>query len=134
MNAETQRRRENINDLSSEVIGAAIEVHQALGPGLLESVYELALCHELALREVCYERQKPLPLIYKGRSIEPDYRLDLLIENQLVVELKAIDKLAALHEVQVLTYLRLSGMKLGLLINFNVPILVQGVRRIANKL
>ena len=134
MNAETQRRRESLNDLSSEVIGAAVAVHQVLGPGLLESAYEMALCHELGLRGLNFERQKSLPLVYKGVSIEPGYRLDLLIENQLIVELKAIDKLAELHEVQVLTYLRLTGIRLGLIINFNVPLLTQGVRRIVNKL
>jgi GxxExxY protein len=134
MNAETQRRREPLNDLSSEVIGAAVAVHQVLGPGLLESAYEMALCHELGLRGLNFERQKSLPLVYKGVSIEPGSRLDLLIENQLIVELKAIDKLAELHEVQVLTYLRLTGIRLGLIINFNVPLLTQGVRRIVNKL
>jgi GxxExxY protein len=134
LNAETQRRRESLNDLSSEVIGAAVAVHQVLGPGLLESAYEMALCHELGLRGLNFERQKSLPLVYKGVSIEPGYRLDLLIENQLIVELKAIDKLAELHEVQVLTYLRLTGIRLGLIINFNVPLLTQGVRRIVNKL
>lgn len=134
MNAETQRRREPLNELSSQVIGAAIDVHQALGPGLLESAYEMALCYELGLRGLSFERQKTVPLVYKGVAIEPGFRLDLMIENQLVVELKAIDKLAELHEVQVLTYLRLTDKRLGLLINFNVPLLAQGVRRIVNKL
>jgi GxxExxY protein len=134
MNAEEQRRRETLNALSSEVIGAAIDVHQALGPGLLESAYEMALCHELGLRGLHYERQKLLPLIYKGIAVEPGYRLDLLVEGRLIIELKAVDRLSEVHEVQVLTYLRLTGLNLGLLINFNVPILIQGVRRVVNKL
>ena len=94
----------------------------------------MALCRELELRSLSFERQKSLPLVYKGAVIEPGYRIDLMVENQLIVELKAIDKLTELHEVQVLTYLRLTGTKLGLLINFNVPLLTQGVRRVVNKL
>ena len=133
MNAEAQRRREPLNELSAEVIGAAIEVHQALGPGLLESAYEMALCHELKLRGLKFERQKLLPLCYKGVAIEPGYRIDLLVEDQLIVELKAVDKLADVHEVQVLTYLRLTGGGLPA-DDFNVPVLTQGVRRIVNKL
>ena len=120
-----------INELSGEIIGAAIEIHRALGPGLLESVYEECLCRELDLRSIRYIRQLPLPVEYKGVKLDCGYRLDLLVEDQILVELKAVDQLQPIHDAQVLTYLRLGGWKLGLLINFNVPILKRGVRRLA---
>ena len=121
-----------MNELSSQVIGAAIEVHKALGPGLLESAYSTCLCTELDIRSIPYEREKPLPIEYKGNKLDCGYRLDLLVAGQLIVELKACDALLPIHEAQLLTYLRLAGIKLGLLINFNVPVLKQGIKRLAN--
>ena len=122
----------NINDLSGEVIGAAIEVHKTLGPGLLESTYEECLCREFELRKFFFERQKALPIEYKGLKLDCGYRLDILVENRLIVELKACESLQLIHEAQLLTYLKLTGIKVGLLINFNVPVLKEGIRRLAN--
>jgi|SRR5579859_536515 len=119
----------NDSELTRSIIGAAIEVHKLLGPGLLESAYEDCLCHELALRKIHFEKQKPIPLVYKGTKLECGFRLDLLVEGRVVVELKSVDGLAPIHEAIMLTYLRLSGHTLGLLINFNVPVLKDGVRR-----
>lgn len=118
------------DELSYKVIGAAIEVHKHLGPGLLESAYEECLAKELTLRGIPFARQVPLPIVYKGVEIDVAYRLDLLVGNVLILELKSIDDVAPIHEAQMLTYLRLSGCKLGLLINFNVPILRDGIKRI----
>jgi GxxExxY protein len=117
------------NEITREIIGAAIEVHRQLGPGLLESAYEECLCHELSLRKLLFERQKPIPLVYKDTKLDCGYRLDLLIEGRVVVELKSVDSLGPIHEAIVLTYLKLSGHKLGLLINFNVSMLKEGIRR-----
>ena len=111
----------DINQLTGKVIGAAIEVHKALGPGLLESVYEECLCHEFTLKTV-FERQKELPVEYKGLKLSIGYRIDLLVQDQLILELKACDAIQPIHEAQLLTYLKLSGIKYGLLINFNTPI------------
>jgi GxxExxY protein len=122
----------DIGDLTGEVIGAAIEVHKILGPGLLESTYEECLCRELELRKIPYERQKELPIEYKGLNLDCGYRLDILVANRLILELKACESLQPIHEAQLLTYLKLTGIKLGLLINFNVPMLKQGIKRIAN--
>jgi GxxExxY protein len=118
-----------INEITGEVIGAAIEVLKHLGPGLLESAYETCLSHELDLRSIPYERQKPLPVAYKGLLLESSYRIDLLVREMAVVEIKAVDVILPIHEAQLLTYLRLGGWKAGLLINFNVPVLKQGIRR-----
>jgi GxxExxY protein len=118
-----------INKVTEAIIGAAIEVHRSLGPGLLESAYKECLCRELSLREVQFEREKPLPLEYKGIHLECGYRLDLLVAGLVVVEIKAIEAIAPVHEAQVLTYLRLGGWRVGLLINFNVAVLKQGIRR-----
>jgi GxxExxY protein len=119
-----------IKDLTREVIGAGIEVHRALGPGLLESAYEECLCHELGLRGIHFERQKPLPVAFKGVTLDCGYRLDLLVSNSVVVEIKAVETFLPIHEAQLLTYLKLGGWKLGLLVNFNVPLLKDGIRRI----
>jgi GxxExxY protein len=108
-------------------------VHRVLGPGLLESAYEECLARELWLRGIAFERQKPLPLIYKDVKLECGYRIDLLVDGRVVVELKAIDALAPIHDAIVLTYLRLSGCKIGLLINFNAVVLKDGLRRLVNK-
>jgi len=117
------------NEITHEIIGAAIEVHRLLGPGLLESAYEECLAKELALRKLTVERQKPVPVVYKDVKLECGYRIDLLVENRVVVELKSIESLAAIHEAIILTYLRLSGRRLGLLINFNVNVLKDGIKR-----
>ncbi len=117
------------NEVTHEIIGAAIEVHRLLGPGLLESAYEECLAKELALRKLVVERQKPVPIVYKDVKLECGYRIDLLVENRVVVELKSIESLAAIHEAIILTYLRLSGRHLGLLINFNVNVLKDGIKR-----
>ena len=120
----------NDRELTHAIIGAAIEVHKVLGPGLLESAYEACLSHELAVRGLRFERQKPLPVVYKETKLDEGYRMDLLVEGKVVVELKAIDCLAPIHEAILLTYLRLSGHRVGLLINFHVPVLNDGVRRL----
>jgi GxxExxY protein len=115
--------------LTEQIVGAAIEVHRGLGPGLLESAYEECLCHELALREIVFERQRPLPVEYNGVKLDCGYRIDLLIAKTVVVEIKAVSSLESIHEAQLLTYLKLGGWKIGLLINFNVPVLRNGIRR-----
>ena len=122
----------SLNELTERVIGACIEIHRALGPGLLESAYEECLCYELSRAGIKFERQKPLPVHYKEVNLECGYRMDLVIERKLIVELKAVDEIAPIHEAQLLTYLKLSGLTLGLLINFNVPVLKAGIKRIAN--
>ncbi len=123
-----------INELSGIVIGAAIEVHKVLGPGLLESAYETCLCHELQLRNVIFERQKPLPVIYKGDKLDCGYRLDVVVQGMLVLEVKACDRIEPIHQAQLLTYLKLSGLSLGLLLNFNVPVMRDGIVRVVNEL
>ena len=117
------------NDITHTIIGAAMEVHKRLGPGLLESAYEECLLHELRIRKMSVERQKGLPVIYKEVKLDCGYRLDLLVEGRVVVELKSVENLAPIHEAIILTYLRLSGQKTGLLINFNVTVLKDGVRQ-----
>ena len=115
--------------LTRQIIGAAIEVDRVLGPGLLESSYEECLCHELALLRLPYRRQVPLPVVYKDVRLKEAYRLDLIVAERVVVELKAIDAIHPVHEAQMLSYLRLSGLPVGLLINFHVPVLRDGVKR-----
>ncbi len=122
------------NAISHEVIGAAIEVHRLLGPGLLESVYCRCLARELVLRGIPVEVEVPLQAEYKGLAFDAAYRMDLLAGGLVVIELKVVDAIAAVHEAQLLSYLRLSGLKLGLLVNFNVPRLKTGIRRIVNQL
>lgn len=114
------------------MIGAAIEVHRALGPGLLESAYEACLVYELGFRGLRFERQKAWPVYYKGNPLDCAYRVDLLVEGNVVVELKAIEELLPIHDAQVLSYLKLAGCKVGLLINFNVEVLKHGIRRLIN--
>ena len=118
--------------VSQIVLGGAIEVHRRLGPGLLESVYESALCRELWLRGVRVERQVPISVSYKGAELGTGIRVDLLIERLVVVEIKACDRLTTVHRAQLLTYLKLTGHKVGLLINFNVELLRHGMRRVLN--
>lgn len=120
------------NKLTEKVIAAAIDVHRELGPGLLESVYQHCLCEELRIRGISFVPQAKLPIIYKENLLEKSFRIDILIEDKLVVELKAVEIILPVHEVQLVTYLKLSGHKLGLLINFNEPILKQGIRRRIN--
>lgn len=121
-----------LDEISGQVIGAAIAVHRELGPGLLESAYEACLVHELRQRGVRVEQQIPQPVFYKGLQLECGYRLDLLVENRVIVELKAVETLLPIHEAQLLTYLKLRQLRLGLLINFNVPILKHGIKRLLN--
>ena len=116
--------------LTEGVIGAAIEVHRVLGPGLLESVYEKCLCHELGLRGIEYRRQVELPIVYKGAKLDCNFFMDIVMPGKLVIELKAVEELQPIHEAQLLTYLKLSGTRLGLLLNFNVPLLRDGIKRL----
>src|SRR5258705_14004111 len=117
------------NEITHAIIGAAIEIHRILGPGFLESAYEECLHQELQLRHLNVARQRPIPIVYKELKLECGYRLDLHVESRIVVELKSLEGFCPLHEAIVLTYLRLSGRRLGLLINFNVPVLKEGIRR-----
>ena len=118
--------------LTGQIIGAAIEVHKQLGPGLLESTYQACLCRELELRGISFECQKPLPLEYKGVRLECGCRIDLLVAGLVIVEIKSVEALAPIHEAQVLTYLKLTGIQIGLLINFNVVVLKDGIRRLVH--
>ena len=114
-------------DLSERVLGACIEVHRHLGPGLLESAYKECLCHELSLTSLSFVRQRPVPVVYKGVKLDCGYRLDVVVEEKLVLELKAVDHLLPVHEAQVLTYLKLTVLDVGLLVNFNTPVLRRGI-------
>ena len=118
------------NELTNHIIGPSIEVHRALGPGLLESAYEECLAHELSQRGIPFDRQKPLPVVYRGLKLECGYRADFLVDGRVIVELKAVDALAPIHDAIVLTYLRMSGCKVGLLLNFNVAALRDGIKRL----
>jgi GxxExxY protein len=118
------------DELSYRVIGCALEVHRALGPGLLESAYEQCLARELSLAGIPFELQVPLPVEYKGVRLDCGYRLDAVVDGRVVVELKAVEKMALIHEAQLLTYMKLAGLKVGLLINFNVPVLKEGIKRL----
>jgi len=121
--------KNDMKELTEKIIGAAIEVHKTIGPGLLESAYEECLAHEMELRNLNFERQVPMPVAYKGVRLDCGYRLDFLVEKAVVLELKAIDALQSIHEAQLLTYLKLGGWTVGLLINFNVPVLKNGIKR-----
>ena len=118
-----------LNDLTREIIGAAIEVHKQLGPGMLESAYEECLSYELDVRGLSVARQKPVPVVYKEVKLECGYRIDILVNDTVVLELKSVDVLAPIHEAQVLTYMRFAKRKIGLLINFNVTVLKNGIKR-----
>jgi len=124
----------DINQVTQRVIGAAIAVHRELGPGLLESACEACMAIELAQRALAFERQKEFPVTYRGVKVDCGYRIDFLVEQKVVVELKAVERLLPLHDAQLLSYLRLSGYKVGLLINFNVQVLRNGIRRLVNEL
>ena len=123
----------SLDELSDRVLGACIEIHRQLGPGLLESAYEECLCYELSQIGIAFERQKPLPVVYKTVKLDCGYRLDLVVENKLIIEMKTVEQLLPIHEAQLLTYLKLSSLSYGLLIIFNVPMLKQGIKRIVNK-
>jgi GxxExxY protein len=118
-----------VNEITEAVIGAAIEVHRAIGPGLLESAYVQCLCYELALRKIPFELERPLPVIYKGLKLDCGYRVDMVVAGAVVVEVKSVERMAPVFESQLLTYLRLGAWKAGLLINFNVPVLREGIVR-----
>jgi GxxExxY protein len=128
---EISKHRESLerDSRTEPIIGAAIEVHKQLGPGLLESTYEECLCHEFQWRRIRFQRQVELPVIYKGLKLDCGYRIDLVVDETVVVELKAVEQLLPVHEAQLLTYLRLARKPVGLLANFNVPLLKDGIRR-----
>ena len=119
-----------LNDLTYKIIGCVYKVHSELGPGLLESTYEVCLEYELSKEGLSVERQKALPVIYDEVKLDAGYRIDLLVNNQVILELKSVDEIAPIHQAQVMTYLKLSGLKLGLLLNFNVKQMKQGIKRI----
>jgi GxxExxY protein len=122
---------EERDPLTGGIIAAAIEVHRLLGQGLLESIYQRALCHELHLRGTPFQPQRPVPVAYKGVNLGDDLRLDIVVADQVIVELKAVEKLLPIHDAQLITYLKLTGLHVGLLINFNVRLLKEGIKRIA---
>jgi GxxExxY protein len=117
-------------DISEKIIRSAIEVHKNLGPGLLESAYEECLCHELNMKNLMFERQKPIPIEYKGIKLDCGYRIDIIVENKIILEIKAVEKILPVHEAQLMTYLKLTHMRVGLIINFNVKYLKEGLKRI----
>ncbi|MEY2507364.1 MAG: hypothetical protein QOH01_1693 [Verrucomicrobiota bacterium] len=127
--AENAEIKRDVDAVTEQVIGAAIDVHRALGPGLLESTYEICLCRELNLRAIAFERQKPIPIEYKGVKLDCGYRADLVVDRRVLVEIKAVNLLTAINEAQLLTYLRLGHWQVGLILNFNVRVLKQGIRR-----
>ena len=124
--------RERINLLTEKIIGCSIEVHKAIGPGLLESAYEECLCYELAQNNLRFERQVPLPVLYKGVNLDCGYRLDIIVEDLVILEIKAVDRLMAIHEAQLLSYLRMLDKRVGLLLNFHSSVLKNGIKRIVN--
>ncbi len=134
MGVVTREQILDVNKTTEAIIGAAIEVHRHLGPGLLESAYEECLCEELSLRRLTYKRQVALPVTYKGKKLEVGYRIDILVNNEVVVELKTVDAILPIHEAQTLTYMRLGGWKVGLILNFYVPLMKNGVKRLVHQL
>ncbi len=122
----------DLNKLSNKIIGAAIEVYKTLGPGLLESAYEQCLCHELNIRNISFERQKELPVVYKQLKLDCSYRLDIFVEKAIILELKSCEKIEPIHKAQLLTYLKISKTSLGLIMNFNTPVMRDGIIRIVN--
>ena len=134
MGVVTREQILDVNKTTEAIIGAAIEVHRHLGPGLLESAYEECLCEELSLRGLPYKRQVALPITYKGKKLEVGYRIDILVNNEVVVELKTVDAILPIHEAQTLTYMRLGGWKVGLILNFYVPLMKNGVKRLVHQL
>ena len=127
-----ERNKKRSDELSNSIIGVAIEVHKILGAGLLESTYEACLCYELTQKDIAFERQKGLPVIYKNVHLDCGYRIDILVEQLVIIELKSVERIEEIHKAQLLTYLKLSGLWLGLIMNFNVPVLKDGIIRIVN--
>jgi len=123
----------DLNEITGKIIDAAIRVHKELGPGLLESAYEACLAYELAAQDLKIERQKSLPITYRRIQLDIGYRIDLLVEGKVIIEIKAVERMEPVHEAQLLSYLKLSGCEVGLLINFNVKVLKNGIRRLVNK-
>jgi GxxExxY protein len=146
LTAETRRRREDkrgimfdenpekqrLDAITDKIIGAAISVHRVLGPGLLESAYEECLCFELSQMGLKFQRQVPLPVQYKDVTLDCGYRIDIVVENSVIIEIKAVERLIPVHEAQLLSYLKLSKLRVGLLMNFHVPVLKSGLKRIVN--
>jgi GxxExxY protein len=116
--------------IATQIVDAAVKVHKTLGPGLLESVYEVCLCHELAIRDIAFRKQLDLPICYEGMRLESGLRIDILVDNCVVLELKTVEKFLPVHEAQLLTYLKLTGHRIGFLLNFNVPIMKHGIKRL----
>ncbi|MCK5186513.1 MAG: GxxExxY protein [Deltaproteobacteria bacterium] len=125
-------KEEKLNKITETIIGVAINIHRALGPGLLESAYEVCMVYDLVKAGLKVEQQKPLPIVYRGVKLECGYRLDLMIENEVIVEIKSVEKLLPIHQAQLMSYLKLSDCRVGLLINFNVKILKNGIKRVVN--
>ena len=132
--SERDETEQRINNITEKIIGAAIEVHKGLGPGLLESAYEECLCYELSQNGLAFERQVPLPVVYKSVKLDCGYKMDLVVENEVIVEIKAVERLIPVHDAQLLSYLKLHNKKVGLLLNFHVPVLKSGLKRIVNNL
>ncbi len=122
------------NELSNLIVGAAIKVHRALGLGLLESTYEECLCHESSINQIPFQRQAPMPVVYKGIQLDCRYRVDIIVDNKVILELKSVAEIQPIHKAQLLTYLKLSGLKLGMLLNFNVQLMKDGINRFVNNL
>jgi len=131
---EETAENQKLNQITEKIIGFAISVHRVLGPGLLESAYEECLCFEMMQNKLGFERQVSLPIIYKGVRLDCGYRMDVVVENLVIVELKAVERILPVHEAQLLSYLKIYNKKIGLLINFHVPILKSGLKRIVNNL
>lgn len=131
LTTEAQRHREDKNELSGLIVDGAFQVHKKLGPGLLESIYEEALCYELKKKQLNFIRQQSLPVPYDDIFLDTQFRLDLIVENEIIVELKCVERLIPLYEAQLLTYLKITKLRLGLIFNFNVPLIKDGIKRIA---
>ncbi len=129
---EIDSEKERIDSITEKIIGGAISVHRVLGPGLLESAYEECLCFELGQAGLSFERQVPLPVVYKEVQLNCGYKMDIVVERSVVIELKAVERIIPVHEAQLLSYLKLAGLKVGLLLNFHVPVLKNGLKRIVN--
>lgn len=130
---DAKQDSERINFLTEKIIGCAIEVHKAIGPGSLESAYEECLCYELAQNGLKFERQIPLPVVYKGVKLDCGYKLDVIVEDTIIIELKAVDRIIAIHEAQLLSYLRMLDLRVGLILNFHSSVLKEGIKRIVNR-
>jgi GxxExxY protein len=132
MESQTDARREYLNRLSSKVLDAAVRVHKEMGPGLLEAVYQLCMVKELQSRELSISQNVPVPLYYRGQPLNKDYIIDLLVESEIIIELKAVEGILPVHEAQIISYLKLADKRLGFLINFNVPLIKLGFKRYVN--